>query len=386
MTSPVPGDHAALARLLNPVEPLPPDESPAGALARLRAAGTDALAVVEEGQVLGVVGERELLAALALRPQPGLTCRALMRHPVTLSESAPPHDAAHLLTQDGTELVVVTGADGRYAGVVTRRLLLTSAHIEQRPLRLSGLATPFGVHLTDGHHRGGASDFGLVLGGAYLTLVVLLAAALTAVLAAVCSRDPQQALLAQLADSLVARGAVPGPSAALALLPVPLFLWLLRLSTVAGYHSGEHQTVHAVERGLPLEPAIVAQMPRPHVRCGTNFVVLATSLGLLCSVAQGELPWPVALVALALMARWRRVGAWVQEHCTTRPAAPHQLGSGIQAARALLREYRRHPERRANRFMRLWNRGLLQMLLGVGLTGWAADGLTRALASLIIGR
>jgi len=76
-----------------------------------------------------------LLAALALRPQPGLTCRALMRHPVSLTTAAPIQDAVHLLIEDGTELVVVTEADGQYAGVVTRRMVLTDAQVEQRPLR-----------------------------------------------------------------------------------------------------------------------------------------------------------------------------------------------------------------------------------------------------------
>ena len=46
------------------------------------------------------------------------------------------------------------------------------------------------------------------------------------------------------------------------LLALTLFLLLMRVSRLAGYHAAEHQTVHAMERNETLVPEIVCRMPR----------------------------------------------------------------------------------------------------------------------------
>src|SRR2546423_10530097 len=55
-------------------------------------------------------------------------------------------------------------------------------------------------------------------------------------------------------------------------LPFPLFLLFVRALPLVQYHAAEHQAVHAMERGEPLDPEIVRRMPRVHPRCGTNIM------------------------------------------------------------------------------------------------------------------
>lgn len=53
------------------------------------------------------------------------------------------------------------------------------------------------------------------------------------------------------------------------------------MKRVFQYHSAEHKSINAFERGVPLEPAAVNEMSRIHVRCGTAFIVWVFIIGLL---------------------------------------------------------------------------------------------------------
>ena len=43
---------------------------------------------------------------------------------------------------------------------------------------------------------------------------------------------------------------------------------------VFAYHGAEHKTIHAYERGLPLETGIIKRYTTLHVRCGTSFLLM----------------------------------------------------------------------------------------------------------------
>jgi uncharacterized protein YqhQ len=43
---------------------------------------------------------------------------------------------------------------------------------------------------------------------------------------------------------------------------------------VFAYHGAEHKTIHAYERGLPLEPEVIRRYTTLHVRCGTSFLLM----------------------------------------------------------------------------------------------------------------
>lgn len=57
-----------------------------------------------------------------------------------------------------------------------------------------------------------------------------------------------------------------------------LYIWavsrLKEIHRVFAYHGAEHKTIHAYERGLPLETEIVQRYGTLHVRCGTSFLLM----------------------------------------------------------------------------------------------------------------
>ncbi|MDZ4167684.1 MAG: DUF1385 domain-containing protein, partial [Coriobacteriia bacterium] len=49
---------------------------------------------------------------------------------------------------------------------------------------------------------------------------------------------------------------------------------LKEIKRVFAYHGAEHKTIHAYERGLPLESDIIQRYTTLHVRCGTSFLLM----------------------------------------------------------------------------------------------------------------
>jgi hypothetical protein len=156
-----------------------------------------------------------------------------------------------------------------------------------------------------------------------------------------------------------------------------LFLLVLRALPMAGVHAAEHQTVWAIERGLPLRPEFVKQMPRAHPRCGTNLVALA----ILIQITLGHLPsfdpFLVLLTMLFIYLAWRSFGTFLQEWFTTRPASPKQLESGIRAGVELMEKYQAQPHVLGSFGQRLFNSGILLSALGIimsySLLDWVAQ-------------
>ncbi|NIQ77937.1 MAG: DUF1385 domain-containing protein, partial [Anaerolineae bacterium] len=122
---------------------------------------------------------------------------------------------------------------------------------------------------------------------------------------------------------------------------VPLFLLLLRVLPLSGYHAAEHQVVHAIERGEPLSPETVQALPRVHPRCGTNIVAAALVFLSLVRVLSSEAA--TIIVIFVMVFAWRMIGAYFQYYITTKPPSSKQLKSGIQAGASLLDKYRNNP-------------------------------------------
>ncbi len=374
MASNGPGEpEVGLARLLETPEPLAPGTALTAAAARFTSERWTALPVVEDGRLVGLITARGVLAAMTSGSDG--VCRDVVRPATALPVSTPLEEALWLLRRDDVEVLPVLGLDGRYRGLLAPHRVLQAVEDGLRPRVVGGMATPVGVHLTSVHHRGGVGDLPLVMTG--FVMVAMMYAARFAVAAgmALASDDPVQIVLGQFGASsgLASPGAVPWLGEAMVLL---LFLTFVRLSPLAGFHSGEHQTVHAVERGLPLALEPVAAMPRPHPRCGTNLALLAALVLGLAQMISNQASLLACLPLLVALVYWKRLGSWVQAVFTTRPARPQELQSGIDAARMLLNQHRRQPGYRAPLWLRIWNRGLLQVLAGAWLAylmgGWAS--------------
>jgi uncharacterized protein YqhQ len=78
-----------------------------------------------------------------------------------------------------------------------------------------------------------------------------------------------------------------------------VYIWaisrLKEIQRVFAYHGAEHKTIHAYERGLPLEADTIQQFQTLHVRCGTSFLLMVMVVAILVfSLVPGK----------AIMASW----------------------------------------------------------------------------------
>ncbi len=376
-----------------------PDDSLGRAVERLRAGRAAALPVLSGGIVVGLVSEEDLMRHLAAAGDPELVrttpVSALMQRPVIcLAAGASLEEAAKAFTYHDLAVAPLVDEFGRYQGLVTRADVLAARFGAITPARIGGLATPLGVYLTTGLHRGGAGHLGLVLAGAAMALLIAAAVLLGngaawlvqhftgyPVFTAVLAQDQGTGLgLEALAPAVFAVWALKGI----------LFLALLRLSPLSGTHAAEHQTVHAIERGEELTPERVSQMPRVHPRCGTNLMALVmlglaalALLNLLQVLGPGRLELTLLAFLLAFLAvrgAWRPLGSGLQRYITTKKATPRQIANGIAAGKELLERYRAHPVEVVPLWRRLLGMGIIQMALGLLAAVALLDLLSRWLA------
>jgi len=78
-----------------------------------------------------------------------------------------------------------------------------------------------------------------------------------------------------------------------------LYIWavsrLKEIHRVFAYHGAEHKTIHAYERGLPLETETIQRYGTLHVRCGTSFLLMVMVVAIVVfSLVPGK----------AIMAAW----------------------------------------------------------------------------------
>jgi hypothetical protein len=283
------------------------------------------------------------------------------------------------LAAGGETTLMIVDRDGHYLGAVTAHDLLAPAAIPPRPATIGGMATPWGVYLTNGSLQAGATNMALVASGALLGLTLIFSHTGVGLLA----------LLAQKAFGwpLFSLWSAPPPPRvlwsnldwyAIQALALPLFLGLLRFLPLTGFHAAEHQAVHAMERGEPLHPEVLRRMPRVHPRCGTNvmaggvvFVLISQGLPALHLWGVGAADAAV-LGAIGALFSWRRLGGFIQQHFTTRPASDREIASGIAAAQELEEKFSRVIPTRPTIGRRLWCMGIPQTILGVSLSTTAA--------------
>ncbi|RYG57845.1 DUF1385 domain-containing protein [bacterium] len=293
------------------------------------------------------------------------------------------HNALMTLDRYEYSALPVIDDKGRYRGLLSRADVLAALGKNIRPPLVGGMATPLGVWLTNGSVNGGAPSIGLFLSG--LTLAGCLATAQLLIIALMYSLNPAWAALAvsgRIGSTLDGTGLLN----TLAFLAHGLFfLTALRVIPMAGIHAAEHQTVHAMERGLPLELEYVSQMPRAHPRCGTNLLALVG----LVTIGFAHLPslgpdWVLIALVITFFS-WRSLGSFIQTAFTTRPASKKQLESGIKAGRELMENYQAQPFAAPSSPFKLLNNGLIYSALGMICGTSAFMTLLNYLANRLVG-
>ena len=313
------------------------------------------------------------VAALTLH-NPELTAGDIMRSDVPyIPANFSLHNA--LLTLDRYDLPAMPVYDDarQYLGLVSRADLLAGIHQSVRPPLVGGMATPLGVWLTDGRYSGGAPNIGLFLTGLMLSAGLMLSTAL--IVAGAWAIRPEWGAMAYSGRL----GAAIEPSSLFntiaAVIQSFLFLMFFRVLPLSGVHAAEHQTVWALERGLPLTVENVRSMPRAHPRCGTNLV----ALGGLLTIGIQHLPeitpnW-ILVVFIAAFFGWRNLGTALQNAFMTRPATDQQIEGGIRAAQQVMAQYQAQPTAAPPLPLRLLNNGMIWSAAGMVLGLFVLDSL-----------
>jgi CBS domain-containing protein len=337
--------------LMRPTVSLNPEDSLDLAAQRFREFGTSVLPVGNGHYLVGIVTERDLLEALALGAEPTDAVEShALRKADTIQAYSSGAEALRQMQAGGSASLVVIDDIGRIQGLLLPSDLYGRRIVPPRPHLIGGMATPFGVYLTTGSIRAGASHLALVTTGMLLFSLFLGATVVGFGLAVAAEASGMGRPVAD---------AIQG------ILPFLMFLAGMRLLPISRIHAAEHKVVHAIERGEELTVENVRRMPRVHPRCGTNIAVGLTLF--LTMGTSGWIPFPeLRLIAAAILtlALWRPLGSLAQKYVTTAPPADRHLQSGIRAGKQLLERYASTRNPYPSFGARVVNSGMLHVMFG----------------------
>ncbi len=341
------------------VEPAQPEDSLRSAARDLSDHGLPMLPVARGLEFVGVVTEASLVAAMAAGHTPESPVEAaLVAAPAVLPPYATAAEAWRTFERTGASALPVVDEGGVLVGVLTPSRLVERRGDRSYFGKVGGMATPFGVYLTNGVVSGGVGPWALVATGMVL-FGLFFAATLVSAAGA-------EALPAAWRGSGWFVGAFHGSV-------IVLFLAGLRALPLAGTHAAEHMVVHAIERGEELRPETVSRMPRVHPRCGTNLAVGASIfLGLMTADWIPGADLRLLLAGLVTLVFWRPLGSWVQFFVTTKPPTKDQVEAGIAAGRQLLARMAVAPRTLPSVPSRLLKSGVFQIMAGAFLIQFVA--------------
>jgi CBS domain-containing protein len=356
---------------------LSPGDSVHRAVEMLRDSPHDSLPVLDSyGRLLGALSVSDLAPMLTESNWLNGPVAQWMHEPSAVGHAdLSPDEARRALAESGESTLFLLDDSGRYVGAITVADLLVPIHTPPRPPSIGGMATPWGVYLTNGSIQAGVGNWALLGSGALLGVLM----ALSYVAIGLACWGAQRAFGVPAYNLWTANPPAQISTAnygyfILQGISLPLFLLMMRALPLAGYHAAEHQVVHAMERSEPLCPEVVSRMPRVHPRCGTNLMAAVLIFGMVSKAFSGiglDMTDSAMLAALTALFTWRSVGAVLQHYFTTRPANLRQLEAGIAAANDLDHKYLTTVLRRPPLVRRIWCMGMPQMVLGSSVVATA---------------
>ena len=266
-----------------------------------------------------------------------------------------------------TRVVPIVEKDDTYTGsVITRSSIIHYLTKLVKPRSLGGLATPLGVYITDGKHQAGPGNLGLFLTGVVLGFIISVIEVITAFAINWFNIDP-----------------INGPYFPFIILgQIVLFLLILRFTPLVKMHAAEHQTINAIEKGMPLSLETVKMQPKEHVRCGTNLMVLILGIQIIVIIYGSYLTQFGPLFQFLFLilgfsfifSYWKQGGMLLQKYFTTVKAPDKYIKSGIKAGNEILKKYKEDTDPRSSSFFtKIWNSGLIQIVAGFILVNFIFD-------------
>jgi CBS domain-containing protein len=158
---------ADLRDVMRSAAPLSPSDSIARAIRLLRARGLPVLPVADDGRLVGMVAEADLLRIAAGAADPREVARTVpvgnVMSPIgfVAGERQSVREIANILQERSDPAVLVAAPDGRYVGILLPRDILAGVSGEPIVPPIAGLATPRGMYLTNGDIRAGVGDVAL---------------------------------------------------------------------------------------------------------------------------------------------------------------------------------------------------------------------------------
>ncbi|MEN6614709.1 MAG: DUF1385 domain-containing protein [Armatimonadota bacterium] len=352
-----------------------PNDSIQRAAGLIQGTSGSRILVIDDGHIVGTVSERGISAYVAASEDPEAAIRSCIEPIIEPSGAfvdsrVSLKEAAQIFADNSEDMLPVIDNFGGYRGVIYRSELIGRIAKNLRPSTIAGMATPLGVYLTTGSISGGAGSFGLFLTGVSLGVMILIATLIVTGLTTAFGKLTGFPINAYLnsAPLTISPNLYDLPFYISTALIAFIFLLLMRLSPLAGYHAAEHMTVNAIEAGEALEPGVVSRMPRVHPRCGTNLLAAAGIFVILTSKISSQVV--VLLAMLAVVLGWRSIGGWLQYYATTKNPNSKQLASGIAAGSELLDKYQENPHINLTGFQRIWKLGFPQTFMGMATFLW----------------
>lgn len=347
------------------VDPASPEDSVRVVARRMRESGAQLLPLAMDGRLVGAISEASLAGFLAQNDDLSLPASEASESDYeTIGAFESCAEAMRRFDGGRRSSLIVVDSNQRVVGVLRPSDLVRPTRPRVIPSAVGGMATPFGVYLTTGVVRAGASDLALISTGILMFCVLLIAVVIGEYAAAVALEHHASLFVAEALEAVIQYG---------------LFLGAFRLLPLSGTHAAEHQVVHAIERGEELEPAIVARMPRVHPRCGTN---LAVGAGLFVGLISWNLIPDLQLRALVSLVvtiiAWRPLGSLVQQYATTKRANSRQIANGIAAGNQLLDRTASAHSSRASFGRRLLMSGIFHVIGGACLAALVTWAVSRA--------
>jgi len=345
--------------LMRPTELLNREDSLGRAAAMLRRSNAPLVPVIDEGVLIGAITEKALAEKLASGSDMNESLDGAIDRSVTVvGPYMSGAEALRTMSLMESEALIVAEDTGRVVGIVAPSDLAPRRTIQPIPPSIGGMATPFGVHLTAGTVHTGASHLALVTTGMAMATVMVFAVIVSSLIVEWLAAGPLGSLAA-VADRLLVFG---------------IFAVVFRLLPLSGTHGAEHKVVHAIERGEDLVPEVVERMPRIHPRCGTNYAAGAILfLGIATSAIVADETARLLIAFFATLMTWRWLGSLVQKWFTTKEPTRRQLEGAISSGRELLCLYARSRSSYPTVWQKIYNSGILHVLLGAFAVVFIAD-------------